>query len=200
MKFKKVLAALVATASVFTSVLSFNANALEKAGEKTWETRRWYYVNVDYWKQINYWENKNVTWVGTLEYLCNPVNWQHNSSSVTVSASQGKTVSRQTSRSYAQALGLSVTADGVGVTTSTTYSESESFTISKQMSQQYSATLTKSDKKGYYVWEARNTFKTDLYWRPNTRSGWSYQESGSAVGFLHKKPYVELIRTDRNPL
>lgn len=191
-------------AAVITTVGAVNM-ALPASAVRTYENRQYWttgWLNKDYWCQDNYWENKNQRWVGTLAYLCNPL-YYNGMGSQTLAVTEGRTVAKQTSTSYATALGMSVAYEGIGVNTSSTYSVSQSITITYSHTQSYSATLTPGkNATGFYVWEARNKFYkfvTYLYWRPNTRSRWTYQRSGKAVSFTNRTPYFQLVRTTNNP-
>lgn len=79
-KTKKVVAALCA--AVITTVGAVNM-ALPASAVRTYEnTTGW--LNKDYWRQDNYWENKNQRWVGSLAYLCNPLYYNGMSSQTLV--------------------------------------------------------------------------------------------------------------------
>lgn len=161
-------------------------------GTEEWTTG---FLNKQYWRQENYRDNTNVYVIITLKYISKSLKWNKLGTNQTLTVEEGKTVGAATSLGVAKSLGLEVVPEGCGVTTSNTYEVTNSFTTNRSHTEAYTVTFTKEDKVGFYTWEARinaHEYTTYLYWRPNKKSGWSYQGKGKAFSFTSKNPYIEL--------
>lgn len=192
MKTKKKLfaglaAALIMVNSLSSAALSTNAAYVMTSYTKQWTTG---IINKTYYKEQ--FQQFSDVYIATLKYMSNSLYWNKNTSSQSLSIAQNRTVSKQTTFSVAEAVGLSVQKDGIGVSSTTTFTSTNSYTTSYSDVQTYTATLTSNDKVGYYTWEARINFykwKTDRWKRANTRQSWTYLGYGWQTTYTTKNPY-----------
>ena len=187
---KKLLAGITATL-IMTASLSATSLTADAYVKETY-TKEWTtgVLNKTYYKEQ--FQQYSDLYTATLRYMSTSLYWNKSTSSQSLSIAQNRTVAAQTSMSLAQSLGMSVQVDGIGVSTNASYTTTFSYTTSYSDVQTYTATLTSTDKVGYYTWEARINFykwKTDMWKRANKRQSWNYLGYGWQTTYQTQNPY-----------